>query len=269
MDFQQLLNNIVNWVATEGVKIIAGFVALYLGFKFINIVCRRIEKGFHKKEVDITIATAFVSTLRKVLKILAIICFIGFIGIETSSIAAAIASCGVAIGLALQGSLSNFAGGVVILFMRPYKIGDYVMIGGEEGTVEKIELFYTYLTTTDNKIIIIPNANASNETIINYSKKDSRRVDMVFQIAYENDFEKAKEIIESCAKSTGYLLEDHPLFVRVSAHNASSIDIKAKMWTKSDDYWALYHDMLEKVKKAFDENEISIPYQQIDVQIKK
>ena len=269
MDFQQLLNNVVNWIATEGVKIIVGFVALYIGFKIINIVCRRIEKGFRKKEVDITIATAIVSTLRKVFKVLAIICFIGFIGIETSSIAAAIASCGVAIGLALQGSLSNFAGGVVILIMRPYKIGDYVMIGGEEGTVEKIELFYTYLATTDNKIIIIPNANASNETIINYSQKDSRRVDMVFQIAYENDFEKAKGIIEDCAKSTGYLLEGKTLFVRMSAHNSSSIDIKAKMWVKSDDYWKMYHDMLEKVKKAFDENEISIPYQQIDVQIKK
>lgn len=269
MDFEQLLNNVVNWLTTEGLKIVIGLVVLYIAFKAINIISRKIEKGMRKKEVDLTISTVVMSTLRKVLKVLAIICFIGYIGIETSSIAAAITSAGVAIGLALQGSLANFAGGVVILVMHPYKIGDYVMIGGEEGTVEKIELFYTYLTTTDNKVIVIPNANASNETIINYCKHDTRRVDIVFQIAYENDFEKAKRIIVDCAESTGYLLPDVPVFARVSAHNSSSIDIKAKMWVKTENYWPLYHDMLEKVKTEFDKEGISIPYQQIDVQIKK
>ena len=269
MDFQQLLNNVINWITTEGLKIVFGLVVLFIFFKVINRVTKRIEKGLRKKEVDLTISTVAISTSRKALKILAIICFIGYIGIETSSIAAAIASAGIAVGLALQGSLSNFAGGVIILIMRPYRIGDYVQIGGEEGTVEKIELFYTYLATTDNKVIVIPNASASNDTIVNYSQKDTRRVDLVFQIAYENDFEKAKTIIEDCAKQTGYLLQDKSLFVRVSAHNSSSIDIKAKMWVKSSDYWPMYHDMLENVKKAFDQNDITIPYQQIDVQIKK
>ena len=269
MDFQQLLNTVVNWMTTEGLKIVFGLIVLFIFFKVINGVSRRIEKSLRKKEVDLTISTVAISTLRKVLKILAVICFIGYIGIETSSIAAAITSAGVAIGLALQGSLSNFAGGVIILIMRPYRLGDYVQVGGEEGTVEKIELFYTYLATTDNKVVVIPNGAASNDTIVNYSKKDTRRVDIVFQIAYENDFEKAKQIIEDCAKQTGYLLQDQALFVRMSAHNSSAIDIKAKMWVKSDDYWSMYHDMLEKVKTAFDQNGISIPYQQIDVQIKK
>jgi len=269
MDFQQLLNTIVTWLTTEGLKIVFGLIILFVVFKLINGISRRIEKNIRKKDVDITISTVAISTIRKVCKILAIICFVGYIGIETSSIAAAITSAGVAIGLALQGSLSNFAGGVVILVMRPYKIGDYVEIGGEEGNVEKIELFYTYLTTPDNKVIVIPNAQASNGSIINYCTNDTRRVDIVFQIAYENDFEQAKKIIEDCAQSTGYLLPDMPLFVRMSAHNSSAIDIKAKMWVKTEDYWPMYHDMLEKVKTAFDNEGISIPYQQIDVQIKK
>lgn len=269
MDFQQLLNNVINWLTTEGLKIVFGFVVLFLLFKVINCVSRRIEKGLRKKDVDLTISTVALSTLRKVLKILAVICFIGYIGIETSSIAAAITSAGVAIGLALQGSLSNFAGGVIILIMRPYKLGDYVQIGGEEGNVEKIELFYTYLATADNKVVVIPNAKASNDTIVNYCKNDTRRVDIVFQIAYENDFEKAKQIITKCAEETGYLLPDMPVFVRMSAHNSSAIDIKAKLWVKTADYWSMYHDMLEKVKTDFDQNGISIPYQQIDVQIKK
>ena len=269
MDFQYILNNVINWMMTEGLKIVFGLIVLFVFFKVINGISKRIEKGLRKKDVDLTISLVAISTLRKALKILAIICFIGYIGIETSSIAAAITSAGIAVGLALQGSLSNFAGGVIILIMRPYRIGDYVEIGGEQGTVEKIELFYTYLATTDNKVIVMPNGTASNDTIINYSKKDTRRVDIVFQIAYENDFEKAKQIIEDCAKATGYLIADKSWFVRMSAHNSSAIDIKAKMWVKSDDYWPMYHDMLENVKKAFDENGISIPYQQIDVQIKK
>lgn len=267
MNFEQILHSVLNWLTTEGVKIVLGLLLMFVLFKVINIVCRKITKSLNKKNVDKTISHVVIITTRKALKVLIFICFLGYIGIETSSIAAAIASAGLALGLALQGSLSNFAGGVMILLMHPYKIGDYVEIGSEEGTVENVELFYTYLATNDNKVVIIPNSSASSGTIVNYSVKDTRRVDIVFQIAYENDFERAKQLVLQCAEETGYLVEGCAPFVRVSGHASSAIEITAKLWCKSENYWDLKYDMLEKVKKAFDDNGISIPYQQIDVHL--
>lgn len=269
MNFEQILQQIVNWLTTEGLRILLGLIVLFILFKVINIVCRKIAKSLNKRNMDKALSGVVLTTSRKALKILAFICFLGYIGIETTSIAAAIVSIGVAIGAALQGSLSNIAGGVLILTTRPFKIGDYIVIeaNDEEGTVENIELFHTYITTNDNRVIIVPNSVASSNTVINYSLKENRRVDMVFQVAYENDFEKAKQIILDCARDTGYLLEDPAPFVGVMAHSASSVDISAKLWCKNEDYWNLKYAMMEKVKKAFDENGISIPYQQIDVHI--
>lgn len=265
------MQSIVNWVTTEGLRIVLGLVVLFVLFKIINLICSKITKTLNKKHVDKTISTVALATSRKALKILVFVGFLGYIGIETTSIAAAIVSVGVAIGAALQGSLSNIAGGVVILLTRPFKIGDYIVIvsNNEEGTVENIELFYTYITTNDNRVIIVPNAVASNNTVINYSIKENRRVDLVFQISYENDFEKAKQIILECAKATGYLLDNPAPFIGVTAHNASSVDIAAKLWVKNASYWDMRYAMLESVKKAFDQNGISIPYQQIDVHITK
>ncbi|MDE7336902.1 MAG: mechanosensitive ion channel, partial [Clostridia bacterium] len=163
---------------------------------------------------------------------------------------------------------ANFAGGVIIIIMRPYKIGDFIECDGNSGTVEDIKLFYTYLRTGDNKIIVIPNGVAGNRTVINYSVKDTRRNDLVFSISYDCDFEKAKQLIKECIDKNEIILQDPAPFINIKEHNASSIDILARYYTKSDDYWTAHWYMLEAVKKTFDENGISIPYPQLDVHVK-
>lgn len=262
-----LWDSIFNWMKTTGLKLVIGLVLLFIIFKLINFICSRIRKSLNKHHVDKTIEVVVLNLVRKGLKIIVFLMFVGFIGIETTSIAALITSAGVGIGLALQGSLSNLAGGLILLLMRPFKIGDYVESNGQGGTVEDIKLFYTYLITPDNKVVMIPNGNVANGTIINYSQKDTRRVDLTFSIAYENDFGKAKELILECIKNTGLQLENPEPFINVVSHGASSIDIVTRVWCKSVDYWTVYFKLLEDVKVSFDKNGISIPYPQVDVHI--
>lgn len=267
INWQAVLDVIVNWVTTTGVKIILGLIALFIIFKIVNMVCRRIERNLNKKNADKTISKVLVSILRKTIKILVFIVFLGFIGFETASIGAAITSCGVALGLALQGGLSNLAGGIIILLMRPFRIDDYIDAQGVSGTVTDIKLFYTVLTTPDNKVVMVPNGPLANGNIINYSMKDTRRVDLTFGIAYEADFYRAQEIISKVVLGHELVLKDPEPFVRMSEHADSSINIACRAWVNSTDYWTVYFDLMEQVKKEFDANNISIPYPQVDVHI--
>lgn len=269
MDFEQILQDVVNWLSTEGVKIVIGLIVLFIFFKVINFISRKITRSLDKRNVDKTISNAAVNVSRKALKILAFVCFLGYVGVETSSIAAAVASAGLAVGLALQGSLANFAGGVVILLMHPYKIGDYVEISGKEGTVEDVELFYTYVRTNDFKVIIVPNSQASSNVIVNYSKKELRRMDLAFYISYEADFEKAADLILQCAKETGYMLDDPAPAARMTNNTGTTVEITARIWCKNEDYWDLHLDMREKVKKAFDANGIQVPRTPVSISQEK
>ena len=269
LTWQEIINNeLFQSVVTTIIRVVGGLIVLAVVFKIINAVCRKIEKKLNKNpKVDVTVASFVAPLLRKVLKFFVLICYIGFIGIETSSIAAAITSAGLAIGLAMQGSLSNFAGGFIILLMRPFKVGDYIETCGESGTVESIQIFYTTLVTPDNRVIKIPNGQVASSTIEDVSTKETRRVDLTFSIAYENDFNRAKEIIKSCAIKTGLVLPESEIFVNISSHSSSSIDIVSKVWTKSENYWDLYYKMLEDVKSEFDANGIEIPYSKLDVNV--
>jgi small conductance mechanosensitive channel len=170
----------------------------------------------------------------------------------------------------VNGALSNLAGGVLIIFTRPFKIDDYIEVEGCDiaGTVEDIQIVCTKLRTPDNKTIYVPNGTLSNSNIINYSEKDTRRIGFTFSISYDNDFERAKEIIMDVCKSHELVLADPEPFVRLSEHGQSGIVITARVWVKSDDYWTVHFDILEAVKKRFDENGITIPYNQLDVHIK-
>lgn len=265
---EKILDNIWNWLITEGIKVILGLIALFVLFKLINIITRKLEKALSKNKVDKTVTITVISIMRKVLKILLIVVFLTFIGIETSSISAVIASIGLTVGLSLQGSLSNLAGGIILLVLRPFKIGDFIECNDGSGTVEKIELFFTYIVTPDNKVIMVPNSTLSNGKIINYNAKKTRRLDLMFSIDYNVDFKKAKLIILNCIKESNlYLVEPEP-FVKVKAHGASSIDIVVRVWVKSKDYWDLNFYLQEAIKEAFDNNNISIPFPQMDVHIK-
>lgn len=268
MDFTTLFVNIGNWIVTEGLKALVAFIVLLILFKITNVICRKLAKLMRKKKLDEAVIRVSETWARRGIKFVLFIVFIAYLGFETSSITAAIASLGVTIGLALQGSLSNIAGGIVLLVMHPYRVGDEIEIEGNTGTVEDIKLFYTYLRTSDNKLIVIPNSTAANDEIINYSTKPTRRVDLIFSISYDSDYETAKALIIDCVKGLGHALEDPAPFVGMEAHAQSSVDVIVKYWVPTDVYYDSKYMMREAVKLAFDANGIEIPYPQLEVRTK-
>ena len=270
INFTELLNSIVTWLTTEGVKLVIGLVILFIGFKVANFISNKVRKRMEKKNADKTITRVVFKLIRWVIKVFIFLVFLGYVGIDTAGIGTAIASCGVAVGLALQGSLGNLAGGIIILIMRPFKIGDYVEAQGEGGTVEDIKLFYTYLVTPDNKVAMIPNGVLANGNIVNYSAKELRRVDFEFAIAYAEDHERAKKAILEVIESNSLILTEPALpFVRVVNHGDSAIGIATRVWVKSENYWTVYFDMMEAIKAKFDAENIEIPFNQLDVNIKE
>ena len=265
----ELLQTVAGWLMQNGIKLIIGLIILFIAFKVVNFIAKRLQRRLDKKNVDKTIANVTVKALKIVLKIMAFLLFLGYVGIETAGIGTIIGSVSVCIGLAVQGSLSNFAGGIVILVMRPFKLGDFIEAQGHSGTVTDIKMFYTYLNTPDNKVVMIPNGTLGNGDIINYSKEEERRVDLVFSVDYSTDLKLAKEIIEKEIENHQLILKDKGYFVRLGEMAASSLDIKTRVWVKNADYWTVYFDLLENVKKKFDENNISVPFNQLDVHITK
>ncbi len=268
MDFTTLFVNIGNWIVTEGLKALVAFIVLLILFKITNVICRKLAKLMRKKKLDEAVVRVSETWARRGIKFVLFIVFIAYLGFETSSITAAIASLGVTIGLALQGSLSNIAGGIVLLVMHPYRVGDEIEIEGNTGTVEDIKLFYTYLRTSDNKLIVIPNSTAANDEIINYSTKPTRRVDLIFSISYDSDYETAKALIIDCVKGLGHALDDPAPFVGMEAHAQSSVDVIVKYWVPTNVYYDSRYMMREAVKLAFDANGIEIPYPQLEVHTK-
>ncbi len=269
MNWEAILNSIVNWATSTGVKVVIALVLLFISFKVINRLAKRFTKRFEKRKVDKTIARTIVYVFKLGMKIIVAICLVGYVGIETSGITALVTSFGVCVGLAVNGALSNLAGGVMIIITRPFKIDDYIEALGYSGTVEEIRITQTKLRTPDNKVVYIPNGTLSSAEIVNYSEKDVRRLDNTFSIAYNCDFEKAKQILTNICLEHELVLKDPAPFVRVSKHGSSSIDIVTRVWTKSEDYWTVNFDLLEKVKTEFDANGIEIPFEQLDVNIKK
>ncbi len=250
-------------------KIFMAIVILVIGLIIIRFVVSAIEKALKHSKIDISLRHFLESLVGILLKILLFIIVISHIGIQTTSFIAIFAAAGFAIGMALQGSLGNFAGGVMILFFKPFRVGDFIEAQGFSGSVNKIEIFNTILKTGDNKTIIIPNGKLSNDSIVNYSVEKNRRVDMVFGIGYDDDIKKAKQILETILKSDKRVLENDGNLVAIGTLNASSVDFKVRAWVKSGDYWGVYHDLNEKVKTEFDKNKISIPFPQMDINLKK
>lgn len=267
ISLEEIISNIINWCATSGVKLLIGFIVLLILFWIINSIAKGIRKRMLSKKRDATITGVVYKVFKLVCKAVVVFLFLGYVGIDTAGIGSIIASCAVAIGLALQGSLANIAGWFIIIFMRPFKLGDYVSCQGVEGTVEDIRLFYTYLNTPDNKVIMIPNGSLANGNITNYSVKAIRRLDHVFQISYSDDVVKAIEVIKKVIDSKEAVLHDPQPFVRMSQCDSSSINITSRVWVKQENYWDLHFDLIKEVKDAFDANNITVPYNQIDVHI--
>lgn len=270
MDFQAILNSLISWGTNVGIKLIISIVLMFVSFKLINLIARKLEKRGEKGHTDKTLLRTGIYILKLVAKCIVTVCLIGYLGIDTSAITALIASLGLCVGLAVNGALSNLAGGVLIIVTRPFRVDDYIEAQGISGTVEGIQLTHTTIVTPDNKVVHIPNGALSSGNIVNYSKKDVRRVDFEFTIDYSVDFEVAQTLVKQILSANELVLnEPAEPFVRMGAHGASGIVIKARAWVNSKDYWSVYFDTLETVKKVFDIKGITIPYNQLDVHIKK
>lgn len=269
MTWETLLNTITQWALSTGIKIVIALLILFVSFRIINAIARRIEKKADDKRTDKTIMKTLAYLFKVGLKIIIVICLVGYLGIDTSGLTALVASLGVCIGLAVNGALSNLAGGVLIILTRPFKIDDYIEAQGQAGTVMDIHITNTKLLTPDNKIIYLPNGALANSDIVNYSEMDTRRVDFLFSIGYADDFEKAKRIITDICNAHELVLKDKEPFVKMKEHGASSINLVTRVWTKNADYWTVYFDITEQVKTAFDKEGIQIPFNQLDVHIKK
>ncbi|MBP3592800.1 MAG: mechanosensitive ion channel [Clostridia bacterium] len=262
------LDSIVAWATSTGLKLLIALVLMFVSFKLINWVAKKIIKNGEKKHLDKTILKTISHLVSIGGKVIVTVCLVGYVGIDTSAITALIASFGVCIGLAVNGAVSNIAGGVLILITRPFKVDDFIEAQGISGTVADIHLINTKIVTGDNKVIYIPNGSLSNGNIINYSEKEIRRVDFNFSISYNADFDQARSVVLDILNSHELVLDDPAPFVRMSKHAASSIDIVARAWVRSGDYWTVNFDVLEKVKAEFDKNHIEIPFDQIDVHVK-
>jgi small conductance mechanosensitive channel len=219
------------------------------------------------KHADLTLSRVAYSAIKVVLKALVLISLIGYVGIETASISAVVATLGVGVSLAVQGTLANFAGGIIIILMRPFRIGDFITTNGESGTVEEIKLFYTHIVTPDNRVIYVPNGNVANNVIVNVSVKDTRRVEVVMSVAYDSNIALVKEVIRKVFAANELILTNPAPFVDVTQYANSSIDLVCRAWVKSSDYWTVNFYLLNEIKKAFDENGIQVPYDTLDVNV--
>lgn len=253
ISWSDIWQKIIDWAMNVGIKILIALFVMFIAFKIINFLTKRLYKHLQKKQVDETISRVSYNTLRLILKGLVLVCLVGYVGIETASISAVIASLGVGISLAVQGTLSNFAGGVIIVLMRPFKIGDYITTNGESGTVEDIKLFYTNIVTPDNKLIMIPNGQLANNVIVNTSAKEDRRCDVVMSIAYTSDIELAKRLIREVCEANELIYKTPAPFVEIKEFATSSIDLTVRVWCKRQDYWTVNFYLLNEIKKALED----------------
>lgn len=205
------------------------------------------------------------SIIKTILYVILFFIIVGVAGVKATSLVTVLGTAGIAVGLALQGSLANLAGGVLILFFKPFSKGDYIITNGLEGTVEKIQILYSILYTIDNKVIIVPNGQLANNSIVNVTKNPERRLDLVFSVAYNTSIEKVKEILNKIANEHPNVLKDKPINIRLGTQNTSSLDFIFRVWVKTEKYWDSNFDFIELVKKEFDLNNIEIPYQKIDI----
>lgn len=269
ISFSEILDTVWQWLTTEGLKVVIGGIVLFIVCKLTNLLVRRLNKRLEKRNVDKTLRVVLTPWLGRIIKFIAVCVYIGYLGFETSSISAAIASLGVTVGLALQGSLSNLAAGIVILVTRPFKIGDKISSESVTGIVENITIMYTYLVTPTNETVCVPNSDLTTDKLINYNSKSTRRIDLNFGVAYTKDYKRAKDIIMQCVCDNGQCLEDPAPVVVLSEQAASSLVFTLKVWTLTENYDDVKNDLMERVTDALIANNVEIPYNQLDVHIKQ
>ena len=266
-------NQVIVMLKTTGVELAINLVTaiaiFYFGRMVVGLLMRGLKKMMQVQEVDVTLQTFVANLLRMVLLTVVIITAIGALGIQTTSFIAILGAAGLAVGLALQGSLSNFASGVLIVLFRPYKVGDFVEAAGISGVVEEVQILTTVLKTGDNKKVIVPNGQIMDSVITNYSANERRRVDMVVGVSYDDDLDKVRSTLEQLVAADDRILDDPACTIAVSALADSSVNFVVRPWVKSADYWGVMFDLTEAIKKRFDKEGISFPFPQQDVHLYK
>ena len=265
LSFQQFMEQAISAILHGAVKIAIALAGFFIGEWIINRIYHFISKAFIRRNVELSLRTFLLSLIRIILMLILIVIVIGILGINTSSFLAIFASAGLAIGMALSGTLQNFAGGVMILLFKPYKVGDFIEAQGYSGTVKEIQIFNTILNTPDNKTIIIPNGGLSTGSLNNYSKEGRRRVDWKIGIAYGDDFDTARKAILELLAADKRVFDDPAPFVVLSSLADSAIEITVRVWTASENYWGVFFDFNEQVYKQFDKYGLHFPYPQVDV----
>ena len=252
-------------------SVVIALIVLFVGARVIRLIRKLVRKAMERRDVDKGVTQFTDSVVKYGCYIALIIVILNVFGIQTSSVAAAVASLGLTAGLALQGSLSNFAGGVLILILKPFKVGDYIIedTHKNEGTVAEISIFYTRLKTIDNKVVVIPNGTLANASLTNVTTSDRRQIDLTFGIGYDDDLKKAKAILQHIAETTEERVKDTDIQVFVRDLAESSVNLGFRIWVPMDDYWTVRWQLNERVKLTFDKEGITIPYNQLDVTVKK
>ncbi|WP_434528001.1 small-conductance mechanosensitive channel MscS [Vibrio sp. K4] len=263
------LNNNSDLLIQYGVNIISALLILFIGNIIVKTVANSVSKVLEKKKMDKAVVEFVNGLVRYLLFVIVLIAALGRVGVQTASVVAVIGAAGLAVGLALQGSLSNFAAGVLIVAFRPFKSGDYVEIGGVAGSVEAIQIFQTVLKTPDNKMVVVPNSSVIGGAITNYSRHATRRVDLVIGVSYSADLKQTKQVIRDVLEKDERILKDPAIQIGVLALADSSVNFVVRPWCKTADYWDVYFDSTQAIKEALDEAGIEIPFPQMDVHLNK
>ena len=266
---QTWLTNNQGLIIEYAVNIAAALLTLLIGYIAANILSGGVVKVMHTRKLDTTVTHFVGSILKYTILVFVVIAALGRVGVQTASFVAIIGAAGLAIGLALQGSLSNFAAGFLLIIFRPIKAGEFIEVAGTAGVVQSVQLFTTTLTSGDNKMVVVPNSAILNGTIVNYSRMNTRRVDMTFGIGYGSDLRKAKQILEQLVNEEPRILKDPEAVIAVAALADSAVNIVVRPWVKTADYWGVWFDFHEKVKLAFDAEGVEIPFPQMVMHMQK
>lgn len=263
-------DTIVTLLLSYGPKLVLALATFFVGWWFIGVLTKALENKLQNNRIVDQSLKSFLRTLiNALLKTILVISVAGMIGVEMTSFIAVLGAAGLAIGMALSGTLQNFAGGIIILLFKPFKVGDFITAQGQSGTVHEIQIFNTILKSPDNKTIIIPNSPLSSGTMINFSTEATRRVEWTFGISYDDNIDQAKEIIKRLVTNDSRVLQEPALFIAVSELADSSVNFVVRAWTESANFWGVYFDIIEAVKKTFDAEGVSIPFPQRDVHMKQ
>jgi small conductance mechanosensitive channel len=267
MDITSIMDTASELLVEFGTKLLGALAVLIIGLWIASMIMKAVRSGFEKRDLSPSLRPFLSGLISTLLKALVVISAASVLGIEMTSFAALLGAAGLAVGMALSGTLQNFAGGVMVLIFKPYEVGDVIEAQGYTGSVKSIQIFNTILNTPDNKVIIIPNGPISTGSLVNYSKEDKRRVDWTVGIGYGDKYDKAKEVIERFIQEDERILKDPAHFIGLGELADSSVNITVRAWVKPADYWGVFFDMNEKIYKNFDKEGLNIPFPQMDVHV--